>query len=628
MASPCERSLTLVLLVLLVLVLLASGPARVECAGFTLRSRQTATRQGTQPQQHRYGQGSSVASWGPRLERGSGERQMEISSPSTSDDDVVRGGPPSEADAEEGQPRTPNTQLLPSPRTSRGSLQPSCAAGDNSRLRLNVELTPFGKRTRTIVFTSLGGGTTCGGSRDWRANLPRYLGQVTGATVLVFDARKNTCKTCWSPNRRPGDCMRRLARRVDLVVVLGSGKLMTRSSCTDPGASWCPAMHLDLRLTMSRPFARRALRTVHFPIRNMDRLMNNRAFDFDVIIDDGSFAKPINDCAVEALQRCMNEPKENTLVYVARLVDHKGQLSFVRKADPEPLQGYTIEMYGKKMRPKYIQDVKDVAREKGIRVRVEGKVGKTHLFQRICSAKGLVIHSVDKNPRSVYEGVVAGLPAFVSKEAQISPTLTSMPFVVETGRAKSTREFNDDLRRYMQVLQRNWTDSIIAWRREEMTSEAVYKGLCQRMGVCAPGKFDFEPWDFGEYVKPKVRMTSAQMRKQKVYVRANGTGVHEGGDSAQGHSRLSMRIQVSNAVEEVDDAPEGDEDDYGDLGDLAEAPRTGVKERSSRGLTRPGARGWRSGLRGARAGARQGSGDGTADHEQLDLDVGILEDYA
>lgn len=65
-------------------------------------------------------------------------------------------------------------------------------------------------------------------------------------------------------------------------------------------------------------------------------------------------------------------------------------------------------------------------------------------------------------------------------------------------------------------------------------------------------------------------MTSAQMRKQKVYVRANGTGVHEGGDSAQGHSRLSMRIQVSNAVEEVDDAPEGDEDDYGDLGDLAE----------------------------------------------------------
>mmetsp|Transcript_27093 Transcript_27093/g.68167 ORF Transcript_27093/g.68167 Transcript_27093/m.68167 type:complete len:574 (+) Transcript_27093:238-1959(+) len=492
------------------------------------------------------------------------------------------------------------------------------------------ELSEFGKNVKTIVLAGLGGGPVCEASTgDWRANLPRFLGAYTGAEVIIYDPRQRSCRTCYSAQKRARKipCEHRMTNGVDLLLLIGSGKIGGSKGNCAPNASWCPRQFLDLSAIMQRRWAGRANRTVHFPIRNMDRLMNNRAFDFDVIIDDGSFAKPINDCAVEALQRCMNEPKENTLVYVARLVDHKGQLSFVRKADPEPLQGYTIEMYGKKMRPKYIQDVKDVAREKGIRVRVEGKVGKTHLFQRICSAKGLVIHSVDKNPRSVYEGVVAGLPAFVSKEAQISPTLTSMPFVVETGRAKSTREFNDDLRRYMQVLQRNWTDSIIAWRREEMTSEAVYKGLCQRMGVCAPGKFDFEPWDFGEYVKPKVRMTSAQMRKQKVYVRANGTGVHEGGDSAQGHSRLSMRIQVSNAVEEVDDAPEGDEADYGGLGDLAEAPRTGVKERSSRGLTRTGARGWRSGLRGARAGARQGSGDGTADHEQLDLDVGILEDY-
>eukprot|EP00873_Tetraselmis_striata_P023773 jgi/Tetstr1/444037/TSEL_031976.t1 len=412
--------------------------------------------------------------------------------------------------------RQPNAR--PAARRDPNKPSASCMT-DDSRQRLPVELTPFGKRTRTIVFTSLGGGTTCGGSRDWRDNLPRYLGRFTGATVIVYDARDDICRTCWSPSKAPANCMSKLRERVDLLVVLGSGKLLTQSACKDPAAAWCPAMHLDLRLTMGQPFARKALRTVHFPIRNMDRLMNNKAFDFDVIIDDSSFAKPMNDCALMALEKCVRKPRENALVYVARLVDHKGQLSFIKKADPELLKGYTIEFYGQKQQPpSYVVEMKEVAREKGIRVRVEGRVGKSQLFRRLCSAKGLVIHSVDKNPRSVYEGVVAGLPAFVSKEAQLSSSLTSAPFVVATDRDKSAQGFNDDLRKFMEVMQHNWTRSIVSWRKEEMSSKAVYQGLCQRMGVCAPGKFDYEPWDFGEFVKPKRRMTAAEMRLQKHYI--------------------------------------------------------------------------------------------------------------
>lgn len=89
------------------------------------------------------------------------------------------------------------------PRTSRGRRQNSCLNNDFAKHRIPVELTPFGARTRTIVFTSLGGGTTCGGTRDWRANLPRYMGMFTGATVIRYHARDNKCDTCWSPNRRP-----------------------------------------------------------------------------------------------------------------------------------------------------------------------------------------------------------------------------------------------------------------------------------------------------------------------------------------------------------------------------------------------------------------------------------------
>lgn len=42
----------------------------------------------------------------------------------------------------------------------------------------------------------------------------------------------------------------------------------------------------------------------------------------------------------------------------------------------------------------------------------------------ICLLQGLLIMSVDKNPRAVYEAVQAGLPVFVSTEAQARATIS------------------------------------------------------------------------------------------------------------------------------------------------------------------------------------------------------------
>lgn len=67
---------------------------------------------------------------------------------------------------------------------------------------------------------------------------------------------------------------------------------------------------------------------------------------------------------------------------------------------------------------------------------------------------------------------------------QLSSSLTSAPFVVATDRDKSAQGFNDDLRKFMEVMQHNWTRSIVSWRKEEMSSKAVYQVYAPR--ACVP----------------------------------------------------------------------------------------------------------------------------------------------
>lgn len=51
--------------------------------------------------------------------------------------------------------------------------------------------------------------------------------------------------------------------------------------------------------------------------------------------EDASFAKPPGRCTVEAFNRCRDSPKQKTLVYIARIMTAKGQLNFIRQADPK-----------------------------------------------------------------------------------------------------------------------------------------------------------------------------------------------------------------------------------------------------------------------------------------------------
>jgi len=69
-------------------------------------------------------------------------------------------------------------------------------------------------------------------------------------------------------------------------------------------------------------------------------------------------------------------------------------------------------------------------------------------------------------------------------------------------RARGQHLFNQKLDQFMHMIRRNWAWDMANWTRTALTDEAVYLSLCQRMGVCAPGKDQYQPFFGPEYVKP------------------------------------------------------------------------------------------------------------------------------
>eukprot|EP00951_Prasinocladus_malaysianus_P008421 scaffold60980_cov39-Prasinocladus_malaysianus.AAC.1 len=92
--------------------------------------------------------------------------------------------------------------------------------------------------------------------------------------------------------------------------------------------------------------------------------------------------------------------------------------------------------------------------------------------------------SDDKNPRVVYEAITAGLPVFVSAEAQSATILHDQDWYVETSLNKTADEMNEDLQVFMRQVWEDKTSRIRAWADDNLSSRGVYLALCQRMGLC------------------------------------------------------------------------------------------------------------------------------------------------
>jgi len=183
----------------------------------------------------------------------------------------------------------------------------------------------------------------------------------------------------------------------------------------------------------------------------------------------------------------------------------KGQLNFIRQADPKVLKGYTVKFFGRHQNPDYAAEAKALATQKGIKVSFPGEVSKEQLTRQMCEAQGIITFSMDKNPRSIYEGVQAGLPVFVSAEAQTATSLTAQPFVFEVSKSGRQDTIDERLTQYMELVRAgNWSAAIREWAQNELTMDAVYTALCQRMGVCADGGHKYDPWFGHDFKESRV----------------------------------------------------------------------------------------------------------------------------
>mmetsp|Transcript_29349 Transcript_29349/g.82772 ORF Transcript_29349/g.82772 Transcript_29349/m.82772 type:complete len:468 (+) Transcript_29349:335-1738(+) len=359
-----------------------------------------------------------------------------------------------------------------------------------------VPLTEFGRNASTIAIVGMGGGLVCSRTHDWRANLPRYLGHYSGATVIVH-YRNGRCRYCWTPDRpkhqRFASCHEQLTAGVDLMVMVGSGKIMAARPERCGQDPLCTARFIALRHTLQLPWVQSATRIVHFPIRTLPPLTENQVFGFDAVIDDNSFPKPVSNCAAATLQACSGVEKGRELAYVARMTAGKGQLRFLETVEPKLLEGTTVNLFGRADSRAYVQQLKSTAAKRGIAIAV-GKLSKNALFKRLCRAAGLVMMSDDSNPRSVYEALMAGLPVFVTDEAQVSSTLYGQPWYIRTSLRKDSDRINRDFQKFLEVVaQGSWTQHIQAWAATELSNKVVYQRLCQRIGLCRTEGFEEQP---------------------------------------------------------------------------------------------------------------------------------------
>lgn len=112
-------------------------------------------------------------------------------------------------------------------------------------------------------------------------------------------------------------------KKADLVVVLGSG-----------------TNDRDLPLMFEQPWVGPHTIMFHVPISHNTTILNNEVANFDLVIPDSSFVKPLHlEHITEFQASCRSQVRGNTLVWVARYLDWK-----VRAAPgPHPMSSHASD---------------------------------------------------------------------------------------------------------------------------------------------------------------------------------------------------------------------------------------------------------------------------------------------
>mmetsp|Transcript_18803 Transcript_18803/g.52417 ORF Transcript_18803/g.52417 Transcript_18803/m.52417 type:complete len:413 (+) Transcript_18803:252-1490(+) len=376
-----------------------------------------------------------------------------------------------------------------------------------------VKLSRFGNRVRTVVFASLTDSGVCSlskhGSMDWRSTLPKYIAGHLNASVVVWDAVSaatdaafaDTCVAC-RPGEEAADQLADMASfsckqwlkgqgrsSVDLVVVVGTHA----SSCK----SCPPDIRGDhygiLKWAVNQSWIGDRTKLLHIPISTATPVLHNQVVRFDKVIPDSALIKPVHSDDFHEMQEqmCSSDGPRNSLLYIGRFMERKGQESFLQAVQPEQLRGYTIEFFSSKHSPSIEENLLKISRDRGLDVIVHREPAtRAELFHAmLCRARGVIHYAKDDmNPRILYESLTANLPVLITRQSRIPETISQQPFVavVDFGQQQS---LDTGLYWFMRLVSSSnniiLKETIQKFSMRELREDLALHSNCVTLGLCA-----------------------------------------------------------------------------------------------------------------------------------------------
>eukprot|EP00192_Tetraselmis_astigmatica_P004885 CAMPEP_0117680758 /NCGR_PEP_ID=MMETSP0804-20121206/18553_1 /TAXON_ID=1074897 /ORGANISM="Tetraselmis astigmatica, Strain CCMP880" /LENGTH=436 /DNA_ID=CAMNT_0005490337 /DNA_START=86 /DNA_END=1396 /DNA_ORIENTATION=+ len=369
----------------------------------------------------------------------------------------------------------------------------------------SIALDKFGQSLKTVVISAVWLNGVCKSfGTDWRADLPRFLAKsLVNATVLIHSlptpkrAGGKDCHICRSDFENSGsgtkerfNCLEFLQDRgrehADAVLLFGSGPPWCRPPCLKK--------HPQLHAAIEQPWVGPNTRVYQFPTDSEPP----DGVPIDHIVWDSSYPKPVDleqettrkGLSLESWwQRCANTPKNNELLYIARILDWKGQVDFLKRIDPDLLKGYTLTMISKPPpTAQQRQMLESLGHSRGIDIRVHPGIvsDRLQLLSRLCAAKGLVHYArKDANPRVVYEAALTGTPSLVTLQSRIPDMVQKHEDVVTITDHSAPEALNADFARFLKNVENpEATKTVLRYAMTDLQPETVWGGICQQMGIC------------------------------------------------------------------------------------------------------------------------------------------------
>lgn len=170
---------------------------------------------------------------------------------------------------------------------------------------------------------------------------------------------------------------------------------------------------------------------------------------FDRILDENNFFKPIPNSNIFLK---IEDFKKEYIIYPGSILPRKNQLEFLENIDVDLIKKYKIVFCGKIKDRKYLRALVNTAHKKGINILIpnskypeiikkygDGYLKHDELNYFLKKSKCLVlISNGDSNPKSLIEGIFAGIPFITSKKTRLNSKYLKFGLQIEIDQLNSS----------------------------------------------------------------------------------------------------------------------------------------------------------------------------------------------